>query len=225
MSSIAPKKKKKGIITPVFRLSFPHLFQVWKGENADPNAKAKYGCMCIFVPGEMDMKDKGLWAGMVGLANEAAVKTFGQPLKTLPASIKKPFHKGDEKAEYGMTDKMIYTNITSHVKPEIRMPDGVTKLPDWCMKNGKTVDEIIYAGIYCRASVNAFSYKKGGGKGVAFGLNGILYVKPGERLDNRALTDEEFEDFIDPEFNGSIGESDDLGLEDGLDSADDDLGI
>lgn len=223
----APKKKQKGIITPVFRMSFPHLFAPWKGENADANAKAKYGCMAIFVPGEMDPKDKSLWSGMVALANEAAVKMFGQPLKDLPNNFKKPFHKGNEKAEYGMTEKQIYTNITSHVKPEIRMPDGVTKLEDYCKRNGKTVDEIIFAGIYCRASVNAFAFKKGGGKGVAFGLNGILYVKTGERLDNRALSDEEFEDYIDPEFNASsaVGGTDDLGLDAGFDTDDEDLGF
>jgi len=207
----------------VFRMSFPHVFQVWKGDASDDDAKAKYGCMAIFVPAEMDAKDKGLWSGMVSLANEAAVKEFGKPLKELPNNFKKPFHKGGEKAEYGMNDTQIYTNITSHVKPEIRMPDGITKLPDYCKKNGKTVDEIIFAGVYCRASVNAFAFKKKG-KGVAFGLNGLLFVKTGERLDNRALTDEEFEDFIDPEFNSS-SDVDDLGLDTGLDSDDDDLGI
>lgn len=228
MSTVQPSKKKKGIITPVFRVSFPHWFAPWKGENSSEDAKAKYGNMAIFVPGEMDIKDKGLWSGMIALANDAAVKTFGKPLKELPPNFKKPFHRGDEKAEYGMTEKMIYTNLTSHVKPEIRMPDGVTKLPDYCKKHGKTVDELIFAGIYCRASVNAFAFKKGGGKGVAFGLNGVLFVKSGERLDNRALTDEEFEDFIDPEFNSGAaigGGDDDLGLDGGLDSDDDDLGL
>jgi len=40
MSSPAPnaKKKKKGIITPVFRMSFPHVFQVWKGDASDDDA-------------------------------------------------------------------------------------------------------------------------------------------------------------------------------------------
>lgn len=225
MSAIQPTKKKRGIITPVFRLSFPHMFAAWKGENANAEAKAKYGGMAIFTPAEMDIKDKGLWSGMIGLANEASNKMFGKPLKELPPNFKKPFHRGDEKAEYGMTDKQIFTNLTSHVRPEIRMPDGVTKLPDFCKKNGKTVDEIIFAGIYCRASVNAFAYNKGGGKGVAFGLNGLLYVKSGERLDNRALTDEEFEDYIDPDFTGAIDSGDDLGLGAGLDSDDDDLGL
>lgn len=221
-----PAKKKKGIITPVFRLSFPHMFAAWKGENASADAKAKYGGMAIFVPGEMDAKDKGLWSGMIALANEASIKQFGKKLSELPPNFKKPFHRGDEKAEYGMTDKQIFTNLTSHVKPEIRMPDGVTKLPDYCQKHGKTVDEIIFAGVYCRASVNAFAYNKGGGKGVAFGLNGLLYVKTGERLDNRALTDEEFEDFVDPEFSAAAAPvDDDLGLDTGLDRDDEDLGI
>lgn len=225
MSTIQPQKKKKGIITPVFQLSFPHLFAPQEAMQA--GGKAKYGLMAIFSPDEMDAKDKSLWSGMIALANEAAVKKFGKPLKDLPPNYKRPFHRGDEKDQYGMTAAQRYTNITSHVKPEIRMPDGVTKLDDWCKKNGKTVDEIIFPGIYCRASVNAFDYKKGGGMGVAFGLNGLLYVKSGERLDNRTLSNEEFEDYVDPAFTGSLPETTDdgTGFDDGLDSNDEDLGI
>lgn len=197
-------KETTRIITPVFRVSFPHVFVPQDAMSEE--GKAKFGVMAVFTPGEFSPEDKTRWQAMIGIANDAAMKKFKKALKELPPNFKKPFHRGDEKAEYGFTDQMIFTNITSHIKPGIVASDGKTKITD---------DQAFYPGCYARASVNAFAFDKKGGKGVAFGLNNLMFVKDGERLDNRVEAEKEFEDFADPNAASSVGgglTDDDLGI-------------
>lgn len=195
---MAEKKDNPRVITPVFRVSFPHVFIPQDPMSAE--GKPKYGVMALFSPKEFSPEETVLWQKMIALANDASMKKFQKILKDLPPNFKKPFHRGDEKAEYGFTSDQIYVNITSHIMPGIVASDGKTKIID---------QNSFYPGCYARASVNAFGFDKKGGKGVAFGLNNLMFVKDGERLDNRIEAEKEFEDFSDPNAPsaGSISDS------------------
>lgn len=171
--------------------------------------RPKYGVMAVFVPTEF-AKDSDLaraeklkWEAMVRIANEASIKKFQKPLGQLPPNFKKPWHRGDEKAEYGFDATMVYTNITSHMKPGIVFSDGKTKITD---------PEKFYPGCYARASVNAYGYDNSG-KGVAFGLNNLMFVKDGERLDNSVDAAVEFGEMgVESDPFATTGAEDDLGL-------------
>lgn len=188
------KKSDVRVITPIFRVSFPHIIE----PRVPPQGgKAKYGVMAVFSPKEFDDQEKARFQDMVRIANEVSIAKFGKPLNQLPGNFKKPFHRGDEKENYGFTADQVFTNLTSHYKP------GVAGA------NGKKIEhpdaETLYPGCYARASVNAYGYDNQG-KGIALGLQNLMFVKHGERLDNRVEASADFEAFASG--------ADDLGLDD-----------
>lgn len=192
------KKSDARVFTPPFRVSYPYVFQPAPPNKDNPTAPRKYRVMAIWTPKEFSPEDLDLFKGMLRIANEASIKKFGKPLNELPGNFKKPFHKGDEKAEQGWTAENIFANISSEFKPGIVASDGKTPVLD---------AQGFYAGCYARASVNAYGYDRGGGKGVSLGLQNLMFVKHGERLDNRIEAAADFEAFA-----GKGG--DDLGLDD-----------
>ncbi len=196
------------VITPPFRMSFPWLLtpQASKTVGVPP----KFGLMAVWTPGEWlaDEAEKKRWMDLQRIANEASVKKFQKSLKDLPANYKRPFHRGDEKPQYGFTDKMIFTNMTSGTRPGLVRRDGKTKVSE------NEIISVFYPGCQVRASVNAFGYNKNGGIGVAFGVNNIMFFKDDVRLDNRIEAEEEFAELgvSEPEDSLGLGGTDDMGL-------------
>jgi len=182
------------LFTPVFRCSFPHVFAPQKPKNRanDVTAKDKFGVMAIWTPAEFDAAEKARWMKIMEALNARCIQKYGKPYKDVPPNIKKPFHRGDEKAKYGWTDKQVYANLTSNNKPGIVAADGRTKIVD---ASG------FYSGCYARATVNVYDYSNTG-IGVALGLNNLMFVKDGERLDNRLEAEDEFSEFAAPEVSG-----------------------
>lgn len=194
------KKDTSRVITPVFRVSFPHVFEAQP--SMTPGGKSKFGVMALFSPKEFTDGERALWDAMKRIANEASIAKFKKALNELPPNFKRPWHRGDEKAEYGFTAEQIYTNITSHMRPGIVAADGKTPI--------LTLDQMptIYPGCYARASVNAYGYDNSG-KGVAFGLNNLMFVRDGERLDNKVDAAVEFGDMGEA-IPASVGMDDDF---------------
>ena len=54
----------------------------------------------------------------------------------------------------------------------------------------------VYSGCYMRATLTAYAYDKGGGKGVSFGLQNLMKVKDGEPLSSRATAENDFAAFV-----------------------------
>ena len=175
------------LITPVFRVSFPNVFEASSYQGGPP----KYGVTAVFDPDSFSAADKKRWAAMQKLANDAAIAEFGKPLDKLPANVKRPLRDGEEKAELeGFGEGLQFASLTTKFKPEILDTDRESNIID---------AEDFYPGCYARASVNAYGYDNVG-KGVAFGLMSLMKVKDGDRLDNRTSAADDFAD---------LGEEDD----------------
>lgn len=186
------EKETKRIVTPLFRLSYPWLFEAQppkKDAQGNPKGEAKFGLQAIFRPSEFDERDRQLWGGVIALANTASIEKFKKPLAELPGNYKRPFHRGDEKPDSGMLPTDIFFNATSSFEPELVRADGKTPITKLDRKN------LLYPGCYCRASIGAFGYNKDGGLGVAFGLYNVMFQKDGPRLDNRVEAAEDFRDY------------------------------
>jgi hypothetical protein len=190
MSNAEDKKNESRVVTPPFRLSFPALFTAKK--SMTEGGKPKFGCMAIWTPAEFTDKEKALWAKMMELCNAASMAKFKKPMKDLAPNFKRPFRRGDEKPEYGMTDKNVFSNITSWYPPQIVMADAKTKVADEALRLGKSKEELLYPGCWMRASVNAYAYTNIG-SGIALGLNNMMFLRDGERLDNRVEAEVEFD--------------------------------
>jgi hypothetical protein len=48
------------------------------------------------------------------------------------------------------------------------------------MEEGK-----IYSGCFCHIEVSAYPFKRSGNNGVGWGLNNVMFVSDGDRLDGR----------------------------------------
>ncbi len=148
----------KPIMTPVFRVSFPNVFEA----KAGPDGGDEKFSLTQLYGEDADLSE--LRAG----AKVAAVKKFGEKL---PGNLRNPFRKGSEKPDlpgYG-DDSITFVKATTTMRPELldRHKQPITDRSEF------------YAGCYARAFVVPFAYDKKG-KGVSFGLRSIQKVADGE---------------------------------------------
>lgn len=177
----------KRYVTPVFRLSFPALFEA----SSYDGGPAKYGLSAVWTPSKFSDADKKRWKALMGALDAKSKEAFKKAWKDLPANIKRGIRDGAEKADlegYGEGTK--FANVTTKMRPGVidasKNPIGP--------EEGNTDD--VYPGCYCRATVTVYSYDNKG-KGVALGLMNVQKVADGERLDSRTDAAEDFEDDID----------------------------
>lgn len=196
----------KKTVTPVFRLSFPALFE----PKAMDDGKPKYGVSAVWTPGKFTDADKKKWKKVKALLDEASMERFKKHWKDLPANFKKGLRDGAEKAELeGYGEGTCFANLTSLMRPGVVDRDREPIGPEQ-----GNADEI-YPGCYCRATITAYSYDKKG-KGVALGLQNIQKVADGDRLDSRTDAAEDFEDeaiddaWLDEGETGADDEDDEI---------------
>lgn len=162
------------VLTPVFRLGFPHLFVPHK---ANAKADEKYSACLLFPPGT-DLTE------MAAAATQAAFDKWGD---NLPHGLKSPWHLGQDKRNkkgermVGFEDGVIYTTASTNQRPGV-VDEQVQAIID---------QGVIYPGCYCRAKVNAFWYDNQS-VGVSFGLNNIQKMRDGEPFSGRSAPEDDF---------------------------------
>lgn len=183
----------KRIITPVFRGSYAFIFEPRKPKK--PGDKAKYGIAMLFPKADAKALEP-LKAAVL----QAAVDKYGPKAADLYGKntlrLKQPFRDGDvERPEDPAMKDVIFANANSDRAP------GIVDL------SNKPIfeREEAFSGCYFRASVNPFAFEVDGNKGVALGLNNLLLVKKGERLDGRMSAEQEFADLSDDTGRSSGG--------------------
>ena len=175
-------------VTPVFRLSFPNLFEP---SAMDADSKPKYGLTAVWTPSKFTESDKKRWKAMMAALDAESKSAFKKAWKDLPANVKTGVRDGAEKANLeGFGEGTKFANITTKMRPGV-IDAGKSKIGP---EEGNADD--IYPGCYCRATVTVYSYDNKG-KGVALGLMNVQKVADGERLDSRTDAAEDFEDDID----------------------------
>lgn len=174
-------------VTPVFRLSFPTLFEAESYEGGPP----KYGLSAVWTPANFTDMDKKRWKAILFAMNEEAKFRFKKPLKELPSTFKLGIRDGKDKEDlegYGAGTR--FANITTKMRPGVIDASKNNISPE----DGNA--EEIYPGCYCRATVTVYSYDNKG-KGVALGLMNVQKVRNGDRLDSRTDAADDFDDDID----------------------------
>lgn len=173
----------KKVSTPIFRVSFPSVFEASSYEGGAP----KFSVCAVFTPALFTPNDKLLWAAMQALGDEVSVEKFKKKLAQLPANFKKPFRDGEEKADLeGFGAGKVFCNLSSKMRPGIIDRDRTII----------TNPEDFYPGCYARATITAYAYDNVG-KGVAFGLQNLQKIKDGDRLDSRTDAQDDFGDDVD----------------------------
>ena len=172
---------KTVIITPVFRLSYPNIWQPKFNQLAK---REQYDIQMLFDK----VTNKEALLPMVKLMNDLAVWKWGSK----PAGFQNPFKDGDTKRD---SAGVLWTEKNPAFKGMIilgswsKMPPGVM---DATGKHPITVHEEVYGGCYARAQLNAYAYEQGANKGVSFGLLHIQKVKDGDPFGNRTRPEDAF---------------------------------
>ena len=182
----------KKVVTPVFRVSFPAVFEAKSFEGSAP----KFSVAAIWTPKLFTPREKELWDAMLALADEVSIERFKKKMGDLPANFKKAIRDGEEKADLGgYGPGTMFANLSSKMRPGLIDRDRAPI----------TDPDDFYPGCYARATITAYSYDNKG-KGVAFGLQNLQKVKDGERLDSRT---DATEDFGDEDLDDRWAEDDD----------------
>lgn len=175
----------KKLITPVFRVSFPALFEAKAYDGGEP----KFGLSAVWDPSKFTDKEKDQYRAILAELDKVSMATFKTAWKDLPANVKRGIRDGAEKADlegYGPGKR--FASITSKMMPGVVDSDGKTAIGT---AHGNA--DAIYPGCYARATVTVYAYNNKG-KGVALGLQNIQKVADGDRLDSRTDAAEDFAD-------------------------------
>ena len=137
---------------------------------------------------------------------EVAKDYHGKDVKI--ASLKLPLRDGDTERDEAYYNNVWFINANKGPKKGEEVPSKpVVKGP---MKEDIVTDEqfdrYMYSGAYFNVIVSFYGFK-GRQKGVACGLEGIMFAKDGERLDGSLDAGSAFDDFADGEGD-TFGDSD-----------------
>lgn len=165
------------VVTAPCRLSFPALF-VARPVSNKPDAELKF-MATLLLPPTTNL------APFHEAIKAAMLEKFGKLLR-LDAS-KNPIKDCETKELDGYLPGWHFINTKSNNAPNVvdqRRQDIIDP-------------ELVYAGCWVRAHINAFAYDHPqGGKGVSFGLNSIQLVRDDARFDGRRRADEVFSDIV-----------------------------
>jgi hypothetical protein len=173
------QKKNDTIKTP--RALGCYVF-VQKPRTQPGGGEAKYSLALLF--------DKKADLSKVKTAiEEAAVSKWGANAKAALASgrLRNPLRDGDEKfAETGdaVFQGKMFMNASSTSRPAIVDTNLVPVDPSE-----------VYSGCFFHAAVRFYPYDKNGNKGVGVGLQNLMVVAKGPRIDGRKSAEAEFKDF------------------------------
>jgi hypothetical protein len=134
---------------------------------------------------------------------QAAVGKWGPNAKLAleKNKLKNPLRDGDEKfTETGDV----------HFKGKVFVNATSTTRPGLVDTNLTPVDpNEVYSGCFFHAALRPFAYDRNGNKGVGIGLQNLMLVGKGPRIDGRKSADAEFKDF-QPDVRDSDGELGDM---------------
>lgn len=195
MASKDDMRKKKRVVSPKARASFPSVF---KAKSFDGNP-AKFGITLLF-DANADL------SGMKKAVHACIVEKFGPDKENWPKKIKRPFRDGNEKDDLDGYKGKIFVTAYANTKPGVVDKDGETELTE--------SDGLFYAGCYCRAQLNAFWFDKKGNKGVAFGLENVQKIAEGKPFSGKedakdvfdAVEDDEGDDDTDTSSDDDDGD-------------------
>lgn len=189
---MAAKPAMRKVSTPVFRASFPWLFEPqppMEGNTGEP----KYSVVMLFDEAAQKSPE---FKAMKDLANAAIKEKWGDKV---PSTLRNPFRPGSDKPDLDGYEGCIFVSASSKMQPGVvdgRLNRIISK---------EVAPEGFYAGCFARATVTAYAYDKAGNKGVAFGLQNVQKIRDGEAFSQRTRAEDDFEATEDAFSGGETG--------------------
>lgn len=181
--------KRKVLMTPKFRLSFPHLAEPRKKDK--PEDVSVYDAVAIVDPATLEKpKEMAKWKALNDYIEELRQTKF----KDIKSGLKMPIKDDKRRKALEQFNPPEYHGMYTFLMTSREFQPGIGK-----RVNGQTVElkgaeqKELYAGCYCVATVNPFAYSNQS-KGIAIGLNNIVKVADGTPLANRRSVIDDFEE-------------------------------
>lgn len=169
---MAKKEKSSGVVSPIGRLSYPHLFKP-SGNAKRPDAPKKYSCS-LLVEKDEDLSD------ITSAIKQAKIDKWGADKSKWPKKLRSPIADGDGE-DYE-------DNPECHGHWVLKCSTGDEYRPVVADAKNRLLDEKdkakVYAGCYGIVNVKAFAYSNES-SGVSLILNGFQKVRDGEPLGSR----------------------------------------
>lgn len=177
-------KEKKRIHTPMFRVSYQHIFQPQKNKNTGKNV---YSITMIFDPEQQQEKE---FQDMLRLEMETGRAKWPNYPEGL---FKRPFRKG---TQVSANNPLGYDLVKNpEYKDKIIVAARSTERPVGLVYSNKQpiLDRgDFYSGCYAIASITAYTYDTDGNRGVSFGLTNVMKIKDGDALVAMANPEDDF---------------------------------
>lgn len=183
------------MITKKVRLSYLNAFE----PKAAPGSTALKYSACVLIS-----KDDAETLKRVDEAVQKAIAVGISKGKFTAAQVKMlkmPLRDGDDEYDGESRGKeyqgCMFLNASNKNAPGIVGPDAKTPIFD---------PNELYSGCYAYADINFFPFNAQGNKGVGVGLNNLMKVADGDRLDGRQDAESAFDG-----LGGEVNESTDVG--------------
>lgn len=189
---MAAKQEFVKVMSPKFRVAFPHVFTPQDGKKeTDPK---KYN-LCMLFPKDVDLsklEKVAVKQGEAFFGKEKFAKLRKNP------KFQWPFRDGDaERDEYDGFENCIF--ITASARADKHKPGIVDRDREDIIDQSE-----FYAGCYARATLSCYAYDTES-NGIAFGLVNVQKLADGEPLGFVNNAADDFDDDFEDDF-----EDDDL---------------
>lgn len=198
-------KEKVQLITPVFRVVFPN---VWEATSYKNTGTPKFNLVAVFTPGKYTGKDKERWEALKKAVDVECLRVFKKPWAECRKSEDdggvadfKPGlrdgSKGKKKDREGFGPGTWFCTLSSQYQPNVYGPPEPDKKK--AVIGPETKDTEIYGGIWARATVGVYAYDNVS-VGVSIGLNSLQKLKDGKRIESKGADVEEFDEDAESAF-------------------------
>ncbi len=179
------------MITSEMIISYPALFE----PKPNPSGAMKYSCSLLIEKTDT----AGVKAIQDAIAKATARGKSDYWNNKVPKFRYAPLRDGDEELATGEKTDPVYEgkyflNCSANDAPGVVGPDAQPLMSQ----------DAIYAGCIVRADINPFPYKNSGNCGIGWGLNNIMLVREGDRLDGRQTATTAFAAFVGVEDGGDL---------------------
>jgi len=185
------------MITPECIISFP---AIWEPKE-NPSGALKYGCSILID--KADVKGVAEFQKEIDKAVAKGKSTITAWKGKVPNFKYKPLRDGDEELANGDKTDACYKgryfiNCSSNTAPGVVGPNAKPLMDQ----------EALYAGAVVRLDLNAFPYANSGNNGIGWGLNNVMLVRDGDRLDGKQRAVDAFAGFVSGATEEAAGDSD-----------------
>ena len=194
MAKDKPKtdKDKQRLITPTFRVSYPHVFKASGMKGAEP----KFSITMLF-PKNADL------SGLKRAMKQAKIAQFGPDESDWPDDLESPVVDGDSKKH---RDKEGYKGHWA-----IKASSNADSKPGLVDENAEPIVDAadFYPGCYARAYIFARVWEFGGKQGIHFILDHVQKMKDGKSFGGKKPIDQVFSPVNDDGADSDADEDED----------------